>query len=358
MIGADVAAPRSLGRTLTTGGQRIGAAHTQLTGELGRVGWRGRDAEAFRSAWKSSLSGLLADASRQLSEAAEEVHRQADEQARASDEGGGPTGIGMTGGLLTLGLITPGLGFLTLLGRGRGGGGADFPASPDDPNAPTSSNGYQIGPPRTPDIEWDEDYEYASQSPTAGDRWEYAKWRLKGEAAQFVMDDGAAMYLHYMNNSGEDVDYDLAEGYGEDTGIANSVNQQIAQTAQGVDELVLSTGQTQFQVTGPASPSAQYPTTENWQKAIGAHQQWSSANVTVEDGIVTMEVTVHAEDRYNFNRGQADIASGTPDDVNGRFTEVGLAQPFNSHGTMTQTISWPVGQPPATDAVDEQVKVR
>lgn len=121
MIGADVAALRALGRTLTTGGQRIGAARTQLTGELGRVGWRGRDAEAFRSAWKSSLSGLLADASRQLSEAGEEVHRQADEQARASDKGGSPSGSGMTGGILTPGLITPGLGLLTLLGRGGEG---------------------------------------------------------------------------------------------------------------------------------------------------------------------------------------------------------------------------------------------
>lgn len=348
MIGADVPALRELGRTLARGGDQLREATTQLTGELGRVNWLGRDAEDFRRQWSGSLSGLLRVAAARLIDAGGELQRQADQQDRASAaDGSGPVVVGVAGPGLSLGLL------------GRHGRDDPFPASPDDPNAPVSSNGYQIGPPRPPELSWDEDYVYASQQPTAGDRWDYAQWRLKGEAAQLVWDDGAQMYLHYLGNSGEDLHYDLAEGYREDEGVAAVVNREISRAAQGIDELVASSGQTQFQVTGPASSSApHYPVTENWQKAIGGHQQWSSADVTVENGVVTMEITVHAEDRYNFNRGQADIGSGTPDDVNGRFTEVGLAQPFNSHGTMTQTVTWPVGQPPAEATVAEQVTTR
>jgi hypothetical protein len=42
------------------------------------------------------------------------------------------------------------------------------------------------------------------------------------------------------------------------------------------------------------------------------------ANVTVDGGAATMTVTVHAEGYDNVNRGQADIASGAPDDAGSR----------------------------------------
>lgn len=69
--------------------------------------------------------------------------------------------------------------------------------------------------------------------------------------------------------------------------------------------------------------------------------------MTRQGDTITMTVTVHAEDHYNFNPGQSDIASQTPDSENGRFTTVGLAKPFDSHGTYTRTVTWKVGQPPA-----------
>lgn len=48
------------------------------------------------------------------------------------------------------------------------------------------------------------------------------------------------------------------------------------------------------------------------------------------------------EDMYNFNPCQADIASGTPDAVNGRFAELGWAQEFKTYGSLTQTITWQI----------------
>ena len=63
---------------------------------------------------------------------------------------------------------------------------------------------------------------------------------------------------------------------------------------------------------------------------------------------VTMTVTVHAEDRYNFNSGSADIATGLPDNANGRFEEIGWAKPFDTSGELTRTVTWKLGEAPAT----------
>jgi hypothetical protein len=56
-----------------------------------------------------------------------------------------------------------------------------------------------------------------------------------------------------------------------------------------------------------------------------------------------MEVTVHAEDRYNFNRGDEDIATKAPDDENGRFAELGWAKSFDVNGSVTRTVTWELG---------------
>lgn len=61
-----------------------------------------------------------------------------------------------------------------------------------------------------------------------------------------------------------------------------------------------------------------------------------------------MVVTFYMEDMYNFNPGQADIASGTPDAVNGRFAELGWAKEFKTYGSLTQTITWQVFTPSST----------
>lgn len=61
---------------------------------------------------------------------------------------------------------------------------------------------------------------------------------------------------------------------------------------------------------------------------------------------VTMEITVRGEDRYNFNGGQNDIVTGAPDNENGRFTEIGWAKPFDTHGSLTRTVTWQLGDVP------------
>jgi hypothetical protein len=90
-----------------------------------------------------------------------------------------------------------------------------------------------------------------------------------------------------------------------------------------------------------------YPATENWQKAIGAHVVWLSAVVgaTEVDGAVqfSMSLTVHAEDRYNFNPGAHDIATGIPDGANGIFEVTGLARQYMHYSTLQRSVVWREG---------------
>ncbi len=92
-------------------------------------------------------------------------------------------------------------------------------------------------------------------------------------------------------------------------------------------------------VVGDLGDRYPYPETENWQKAIGGHAVWMEASVrVVSDPAVQrrqfeIDVVMHAEDMYNFDPEKADIATGTPDEANGRFQEAGLAHEYISTGT-------------------------
>lgn len=171
------------------------------------------------------------------------------------------------------------------------------------------------------------------------------------------------MYEHYWSNTGEPREFDYDEAYDDDSGIRAGVDTEIARAAAAAEELIRD-GHTDFSMTGDASTVSgdHYPTTENWQKAVGGYQIWSHSDVRLEANTVTMEITVEAEDRYNFNRGESDIATGTPDETNGRFTEVGWAQPFDTHGELTRTVTWelhdPPQQPGAPDGGDDEPRGR
>ena len=90
-----------------------------------------------------------------------------------------------------------------------------------------------------------------------------------------------------------------------------------------------------------------YPATENWQKAIGAHTIWLSGTVHVKTLPLAssmpdfkMRFVLHAEDQYNFNPGQNDIASGIPDDANGRLVVCGLAHGYRHEATLSRSFAW------------------
>ena len=110
-------------------------------------------------------------------------------------------------------------------------------------------------------------------------------------------------------------------------------------------------GETSFEIIGglQAIPNG---SSENWQKTIGAHYTYGHGTVTIDSstGMATMTVTFYMEDMYNFNPGQSDIASGTPDAVNGRFAELGWAKEFKTYGTITKTVTWQVSPSTVSNA--------
>ncbi|MFG2563640.1 hypothetical protein [Streptomyces sp. NPDC048496] len=83
-----------------------------------------------------------------------------------------------------------------------------------------------------------------------------------------------------------------------------------------------------------------YTKTENWDKTLGDHKIWGSAEVTSQGDKFTMTITVHAMDRYDFNKDMTDKASGASDNENGRFTTLGWAKPFMVSGSLTRVVTW------------------
>ncbi|WP_265521582.1 WXG100 family type VII secretion target [Oerskovia flava] len=352
MWGADVEGLRRLAAELDGSAQSLTSLASRLSSVVASTGWTGRDSDEFRGVWDGMCMEALRSCAVSLSGAAESLRLDADQQESASTDGSEGAG-GATPSVVP--------------GHGGGGGGVGGPVamvvpvsfsptapmSPGDPDtsdpgdAPGVAGGehYVVGDPTRPDLEWDEDFEYASDdNPTWDDRMSWAEWNAKGEATRVHpgLQDAGAIYRHYLDNSGEDYAFDYASAYESDASVTANVDAEVANAQLGAEELIAQ-GHTNFSMTGDASAAPHYPETENWQKTIGGYQQWSSADVTVDGDQASMVVTVHAEDRYNFNAGQADIASGAPDDVNGRFTELGWAQPFNSSGSVQFTVTWTIG---------------
>jgi hypothetical protein len=91
-----------------------------------------------------------------------------------------------------------------------------------------------------------------------------------------------------------------------------------------------------------------YPSTENWQKAIGGHFLWISANAVIDSDPaanirkVFIAFVLHAEDMYNFEPGKSDIGTGIPDELNGRFEVTRLATEFLQTGLGLGTISFTI----------------
>lgn len=233
--------------------------------------------------------------------------------------------------------------------------------SGDSGEVHTTSSGYTtVQPDRH--IEYDNDFPHGSKrgQETMKDRANWAKWKLALEAARAAKHyEAANCYEHFRDNTGTPMTIDYEKAYKEDAGIRNHVNGEVNGSLQAANEAVKA-GHSGITLHSPMHTveRVNYPQTENWKWAIGGHTTFTETNVQVEGDIVTATVTVHARDRWNFNAGDSDSVSGTPDDVNGRFEELGWAQSFETSGSMTQTYTWKVGEEPPTLPTNTTENVR
>ncbi|MEV8517140.1 hypothetical protein [Dactylosporangium sp. NPDC051484] len=247
------------------------------------------------------------------------------------------------------------------------------PASQARIRVRAGGGGYCIGSPKNPTHHGPQDDSFVydpSVRETWHDRWAHLKWNTKAgvcaAVGPFVGSDGplgcseisAAFYDHYLHDNGEDVDYDLSKAYAEDESIRDDIDAETYRAQRAAEELFQTSGTSAFEMTGDNHNIGYNPATASWQKALGSYDLWGSAKVTVDNGVATMTFTAHAEDRYNFNRGASDIATGTPDDVNGRFAALGWAHGFNTHGTTTRTVTWTVGSMPTTTKASVPTYIR
>jgi len=214
---------------------------------------------------------------------------------------------------------------------------------------PTGHAAYRIGGiDNAPIFEFDHGYQYNPNAvATKSDYKSWKAWGRKAWLAGFApwLDDAAKMYQHYRGNTGTDVEIDFERAYKEDDVIKAAIDNEIL-IMQNFVKTSYSNGEgTSFEIIGGLQ-GVSNGTSENWQKTIGAFYTYGFATVTIDPstGTAYMEVTFYMEDMYNFNPGQADIASGTPDAVNGRFAELGWACEFKTYGSFTKTITWSLGK--------------
>lgn len=341
VVGADLDRMAELAKAFDDGAGSLEAAHSMIEGCLGTLLWAGGDSEEFRWSWSSARSPALRHAAMALHEAAQSLRANAQAQAEVSAaEIDGASVANSTGGYFPVVAALP--------SKPPGGGPPVTPADPGSAPGEPGGPAYVIGPPTKPPISWDEHFVYRSENSGWQDFMDWEKWRIMSDGARLLRSDlvdALDFYDHYRSNTGEPMTFDYDKAYRDDPQIRANVDDEIARARAGVEAMIADGHDSRFQMTGDASKTDHYPSTENWQKTVGGYQQWSSADVHVDGDTVTMTITVHAEDRYNFNPKQADIASHAPDEANGRFQEIGWARSFDSSGEITRVITWKLGDP-------------
>jgi hypothetical protein len=221
-----------------------------------------------------------------------------------------------------------------------------------------SSGRYRIEDGVSPVIKHDEGFlgKFAPEKPTSMDRLQLAAWRAKLEGAEALrpdLADATAAYRHFLGGNGVDrqINYEryvVSDPSGQKT-LTSMLNDFKHHAA------VIGVDREDFELTSDpyalgADPTFfPYPATENWQKAIGAHIAWVTAKVHVHTDkadlkdVFDAEVVIHIEDKYNFNPGAADIATGIPDSANGRFEITGLAHQYMNRATLRRSLTWKEG---------------
>jgi hypothetical protein len=228
---------------------------------------------------------------------------------------------------------------------------------------------YQIGPPVRPAIRHDNGFldRFAQRTPTLADRAKYAQWATLLEAAEAAqgipliphndLPDALAAYRHFLYGKGADRTFSYERYIGGDLSGKTTLDNAVLDLRRGVEELAASLGafaDPSFDVTsgpiacGSSDPDLAdlfpYPATENWQKALGSHVIWLSGSVRFSTLLgrrsYVMSMTLHAEDRYNFNPGAQDIKTGIPDAANGVFEVTGLARQYMNYATLTRMVRW------------------
>ncbi len=203
------------------------------------------------------------------------------------------------------------------------------------------------------------------RDPEIADYIAYMKWDAKVSAAEILrldLVDATRAYRNFLSGRGMQLGFDYEKFVKDDKAGKTVVESAIEDTIAAALEISDKTGKTGFliqsneiKVGDHFNPNSRYPYpgTENWQKAIGGHSIWLEADIKValSGGSRHFDILLilRAEDRYNFNPGNADIATGIADEENGRLEVTGLGKEFDSFSTLKRKIVFEAGMEPVTD---------
>lgn len=213
-----------------------------------------------------------------------------------------------------------------------------------------------------PLINHDDGFSYdPNEKRTYKDTLQYIKWQafvLAAERYRPDLIDALGAYRHFLHGNGSERTFSYERYIAADKSGRKTLESAIMHLKVGVEGIWLSDkSSNQFTVTSPVIACGSqdesnldahffpYPETENWQKTIGSHYIWISAtvNVVVDKNntphFYTL-MTLHAEDKYNFNPGKVDVKTGIHDEENGRFTVIGMGHQYLHKSTITRSVSW------------------
>jgi hypothetical protein len=218
---------------------------------------------------------------------------------------------------------------------------------------------YRLGAPIRPDsIVFDNGFldKFKPRKPTAADYVALTKWQLKLQGAELArpdLEEACKAYRHFLEGGGRPRTFSYESYVHNDnsgaTTLANAMLdiQDGAEIVWEADKTVKEFGLTGGQISCGSDALFPYPETENWQKAIGGHVIWLSGRVKVTDKggetWFSLDMLLHAEDRYNFNPGQQDIVTGIPDSDNGVFEITGLGKQYTQTSELKRRIDWKYG---------------
>ena len=200
---------------------------------------------------------------------------------------------------------------------------------------------------------------------TKGAFWVAAK------ALQYDLPDATSAYLHYQEGDGADRSFSYDKYVNDDISGEVTLKNLIYDTQGGAENLYqqiitqspeLANQEVTFNITSDMiAPAAvkedgdnldekfPYPSTENWQKALGSHAGWVEATISVtprpdeQPPVYKVNFNLHAEDRYDFNKGQRDIRSFALDNWNGNLETDGLAKGYMNRAALNREIIWTEG---------------
>ena len=218
---------------------------------------------------------------------------------------------------------------------------------------------YRLGSPIRPNsIVFDNGFldKFKPRKPTAADYLTLTKWQLKLQVADQVrldLAEACRAYRHFLTGTGLQRSFSYeAYVYNDDSGATTLANAMLdiqdgAEVLWEANKAVKEFSLTGGQISCGSNLLFPYPATENWQKAIGGHVIWLSGDAKVSerggDTWMVVDMVLHAEDRYNFNPGAQDIATGIPDSDNGVFEITGLAKQYTQTAELQRQIEWKYG---------------